>query len=128
VTPAAGIVSASDRHRVTVSQNEPMDESFARIRVARQEARWRDHARHYKVVIDREVVGRLANGETAECPVGPGKHSIQIKIDLSGSRIISVWTVAGDERTFSCQPKGRAASSFWRTFSRHGWVELHEEK
>src|SRR5271170_1947937 len=45
-----------------------------------------DRIRKYKVVVDGIVVGRIANGETQEFPVTPGRHQLRMKIDWCGSK------------------------------------------
>ena len=53
-------------------------------------------ARNYKIFIDGELVGNVANGATAEFPVTAGKRAITVKIDWCSSPTISV-EIGADE-------------------------------
>jgi hypothetical protein len=65
------------------------------LRVRRELSPWQDRARKYKVLVDDEHVGSVANGDTFEVAVAPGPHTLRLKIDWKGSRELHF--VAGDD-------------------------------
>lgn len=46
---------------------------------------WQNRIRKYKVYIDKEHVGTLANGETKDFFVSEGAHTVQVKMSWYGS-------------------------------------------
>jgi hypothetical protein len=84
--------------------------SAGSIVVTRDTAPWRDRARGYKLLIDGSVVSRLAQGETFTCPVEPGTHSVQMKIDWASSPRIDC-LVEADKSVHLIAPGGSAFSA-----------------
>ena len=56
-----------------------------RLIIERERLAWMDTLRSYRVLVDGEMVGRLRNGETREYPLRPGRHTVQVRIDWTGS-------------------------------------------
>lgn len=47
-----------------------------------------DLLRAYKIVLDGERIGEIRNRETKEFSIGPGKHTLSLKIDWCGSETV----------------------------------------
>jgi hypothetical protein len=95
------------------------------IHITRSHERWRDQWRVYKVIIDGRVVGGVANGESKDFALRPGKHQVRIGLDWTGSENVAVEVGAGGFKTLCCEPKGSPGTSGFRIFSRRAWVDLH---
>jgi hypothetical protein len=54
--------------------------------IIRRSSEWMNRARSFKVLIDGNETGRIANGGTEEYRVEPGKHKVYCKIDWCSSR------------------------------------------
>jgi hypothetical protein len=74
------------------------------VRVVRTSARWRDRARNYRVVIDGAKVGSVADSDVAEFDVEPGRHTIRLRIDWTGSRELPFSIGEAGTVAFSCRP------------------------
>ena len=57
---------------------------MATIKIKRT-SEWVGMARNYKVFIDGQFVGKIANGATKEFPIPPGQHTVVVKIDWCSS-------------------------------------------
>jgi hypothetical protein len=67
-----------------------VEEPTATIEVHRSEDDARDRGRVYWIKIDGKRAGKLRRGETAKYPVPPGPHTVQARIDWTGSPVLSV--------------------------------------
>ena len=61
-----------------------------------------NYIRNYKVIIDSEVVGVIASGETKHFEMSPGTHTIQVKIDWCRSRPCRFESSAGENVELNC--------------------------
>lgn len=59
---------------------------------------WTNRIRTYKIYIDNEKIGDIANGETKDFMVAPGKHTITAKIDWCGSPEVTIDTGSDEIR------------------------------
>lgn len=55
------------------------------LKVTRDEG-WSDRIRKYRILIDGEEAGRIAQGEELEIPVSPGTHTLVAKVDWCSCR------------------------------------------
>jgi len=83
------------------------------IRLHREQGFYRDRRRAYRVRIDGNVVGKVAEGETKDFFVPPGEHRVRFTIDgLWSSREVT-FQVGADELTeFICYPSASVTTSF----------------
>jgi hypothetical protein len=95
----------------------------SRIIVRRGFGGYRDHRRSYKVLVDGVTVGKLRPDEYLEYAVSPGSHSVQIRIDWSGSKKLFVNVEPEQTVLFGCWGKS-AHTSLLDVFSRTRWVKL----
>jgi hypothetical protein len=51
-----------------------------------------DKLRAYKVVLDDVEIGNIRDGESKEFPTSPGRHTLQLKIDLCSSKKVEFQT------------------------------------
>jgi hypothetical protein len=73
--------------------------------VVTRERRWiRDAFRAYEVMIGRDKVIRLRNGETTEVSLPEGTYPVQAAIDWCTSPIIPVEITAGETIKVTCAP------------------------
>jgi hypothetical protein len=71
----------------------------------RQDGYYRDRLRNYRVRIDGNPVGEIAQGETKDFFVPPGKHRVRLTIDrLWGSREVALQVGEGEVAEFTCSP------------------------
>jgi hypothetical protein len=56
-----------------------------------------DRVRNYRIIINGEVIGTIANGAELRHPIDPGPHTLQAKIDWCGSPEVRI--DAGDTDT-----------------------------
>jgi hypothetical protein len=63
--------------------------------------------RSYQVVLDGKTVGKVANNDEIEIPLGAGQHDLRLKIDWCGSNTLSFSIAENETKTFegkSCNP------------------------
>jgi len=78
------------------------------IALTRDRGGWRDMARSYQVLIDRDKVGQVQRGQRLEFPVAPGRHEIFLKIDWCTSPVVEVDAQPGEVIELSCRAGGPA--------------------
>lgn len=89
----------------------------AEVRIVRASTARRDTRRNYTVQIDGAEVGVVGDGETAVFPVGPGQHSLKLRIDWAGSEKLHFSVDPGQSITFRCRPgSGPAIVQVLRSF------------
>jgi len=93
---------------------------LATITVARRRGGYRDRLRSYRIGIDERVRGRLRAGQEISVIVEPGKHTIVMRIDWSGSQKKSVTVGAGETLILRCRP-GRAIRA-WEALTDDSWI------
>jgi hypothetical protein len=75
------------------------------IRVTRPATRWRDLLRRYRILIDGREVGRLRRDATQQYPVLPGSHTVQARIDWTGSPELPVTVEEGQVLDLVVRPR-----------------------
>jgi hypothetical protein len=60
------------------------------LTVTRPAQLWGDRARKYRIYIDGDLIGKIAQESSIRTEVSPGPHRIQAKVDWSGSPEIVV--------------------------------------
>ena len=56
----------------------------------KRDSGWTDKRRNYKVVLDDTVIANIADGQSVELDVPPGKHRLMMKIDWCTSNTIEL--------------------------------------
>jgi len=92
------------------------------VLVRRESWPWRDRFRSYRVVLDGEVVGRVRSGAEAAFPVEPGPHSLDVRIDWTGSGIKFFNVLPGQNVAFTCCAMG--SYSIRTAFETSGSISL----
>ncbi len=98
------------------------------IRIHRTHVSWRDRLRPYKVIIDGERSGTVADDHTEDFVVTPGEHIVQLKLDWTGSRAVHVDVQSGETAvlTATAQKSTKSAvGDLLHSFAhREDWIEL----
>ncbi|BDX06902.1 hypothetical protein [Planctobacterium marinum] len=71
---------------------------MAKIQIVRDSG-FADRSRDYEVICDGELLGKIANGDTGEFEVSPGKHEIYLSIDWCRSNSVSIDVAEGHPNT-----------------------------
>jgi hypothetical protein len=96
--------------------------SGAVVRIRREASPWKDRLRKYKVLIDGAVVARLRNGEESEFSVPAGRHSIEVRIDWTGSDVVDFTADNGEIVEFLCG--ATSVLAVHKAFQSSGYVGL----
>jgi hypothetical protein len=96
----------------------------ATLRVERAAAPWRDRLRPYRIVVDGETVGSVADGTTEEVSVAPGRHTLRLRIDWASSPEVEFVVADGEQVTLRCRPNGGARSAWRGVFSPHRYIAV----
>jgi hypothetical protein len=74
------------------------------IVIRRPAALWQDRARNYRIIIDGNDAGTIANKGETRIALPPGRHTVRLKIDWCGSPEIVVDVGPGTEHVLECGP------------------------
>lgn len=96
------------------------------IRLCRGQGFYRDHFRAYRVRIDGNLTGKIAEGETKDFFVPPGEHRVRLTIDgLFTSREVTLQVREGELAEFICRPGGPALQSLFALLIPHRYIRLN---
>jgi hypothetical protein len=70
--------------------------------VVRRGSSYVDSLRAYKVVVDRVVVAMVRDGQSVAVPITPGRHSLRLRIDWTGSKEFEFDARPGEKIAFEC--------------------------
>jgi hypothetical protein len=79
--------------------------SKALIILSRVSGPRRDRRSQYKVRIDGQTVGRIAADEVKRFEVGPGPHTVELRVAWAGSPAISVDVASGETIRLTCSAR-----------------------
>ena len=101
------------------------------IRIHRTHVPMRDRLRPYKVMIDGERSGTVADDHSEDFAVAPGEHIVQLRLDWTGSRTVQV-NVGSEETiiltaTAHKSTKSSLGDFFHSLTHREDWIELVSE-
>lgn len=96
------------------------------IRLRRQQGFYRDHFGRYRVRIDGNPIGRIAEGQTKDFLVPPGEHRVRLTIDrFWTSREVILQLHDGQVAEFTCSPSASTTASAVLMWVRpHRWIRL----
>jgi hypothetical protein len=92
------------------------------IEISRDRKMWRDRLRAYRVLIDRDEVGRLRSGETGRYQVVAGRHQVELRIDWASSPMVKVDVGDNEVASLRCRPSGGLA--LLSLFRPHEYIRL----
>jgi hypothetical protein len=96
------------------------------IRLYRRNGFYRDQLGRYRVRIDGNPVGKIAEGETRDFFVPPGEHRIRLTMDrFWTSREVVLQIRVGELAEFACRPSASTIVSLVLIWVRpHRWIRL----
>lgn len=75
------------------------------IRLQRRRGHYRDFLRVYRVLVDGNLAGKIAQDETRDFPVAAGEHRVRLTVDESySSREVVLQVGAGELAELTCRP------------------------
>ncbi len=80
--------------------------------------------RRYGLYVDFMKVAEIKDGEILQLPVAAGKHTIEAKIDWTGSRIIEFELKDGETATFFVKGQNPFLALFYALFDPRNYLEL----
>jgi uncharacterized membrane protein YgcG len=81
-------------------------------------------------LVDGVVVGTIRDGQTVDFSIPAGRHEVRLKLDWTGSRVLSVEVGVGEVAHVACGPAGSALMGSFGVFACLGkngrpWIDLH---
>jgi hypothetical protein len=70
--------------------------------IIRRGSTYVDRLRAYKVVVDRVAVATVRDGQSVAVPITPGRHSLRMRIDWTGSGEVEFDARPGEKVAFEC--------------------------
>jgi hypothetical protein len=102
-----------------------MPDPTAHIKITREEGYWADRLRAYRIVLDRDVVASIHEGEEQELRVVPGLHRLHLSIDFCRSPMIEFVVQPNDRLALWCRPNARLLTwPFFLTFGRTHYIAI----
>ena len=74
--------------------------------VSRPRGAWLDRRRAYRIVVDGKVKGKVKDGQELALVLEPGRHTIEARIDWSGSEPASLHVGPGATVRMSVESRG----------------------
>lgn len=93
-----------------------------RLVVQRPQEKYRDSLRAYHLEVDGAHVGEVRPGESVNCDLSPGSHSVRACIDWTGSPTIEVDVPPGGSICLRVEATG--ASGLAALFKRESYLRL----
>jgi hypothetical protein len=103
-------------------------ESHATLQIRRDDRKSRDRFRAYRVLLDGQQVAKLRIGESKQLRIAPGRHSLRLAIDWSGSHEIEILLKPDERAAFVCGPAGNALTGWWQVFTRYRYLRLAPDR
>lgn len=101
-------------------------EGWSIIRLHRQQGFYRTRFGQYRVRIDGNPVGKIAEGETKDFSVPAGQHRVRLTIDrLWSSREVTLQVRDGELAEFICRPGGPALYILFALLVPHRYIRLN---
>lgn len=101
-------------------------EGWSIIRLHRQQGFYRTRFGQYRVRIDGNPVGKIAEGETKDFSVPAGQHRVRLTIDrLWSSREVTLQVCDGELAEFICRPGGPALYILFALLVPHRYIRLN---
>ncbi|HEX3898998.1 MAG TPA: hypothetical protein VHW74_07480 [Mycobacteriales bacterium] len=75
------------------------------IRIQREANAYADRRRKYRILVDGEELGAIGRGDTIDIPLDPGRHSVWMRIDWTGSEMATFVLEADETIEFVCRPR-----------------------
>jgi hypothetical protein len=112
---------------VTIVEENVPEPIAGVLRISRERSRWQDRARSYQIIVDGQIVSEIANGAACELKIPPGTHTVQVKIDWTGSPTETFTLTPGQVVEFTCRAAVRPYQLWALVRSmrdRSGWIRL----
>jgi len=94
--------------------------------IHRADARWRDSARRYRVLIDGVQRALLGDDDTVQLSVTPGEHRLRLTVDWRGSREMLLNLKHDEIVRLECRPQARLWSVLlYVTVWRNDYISLN---
>jgi hypothetical protein len=71
-----------------------------------------DRLRAYEVLIDRQRLGELRNGESKQFTISPGQHELMVKVDWCSSKPVNFTAVEGEDMAFYAKSNVRDKTGY----------------
>lgn len=98
---------------------------MALVEVRRVSGGYTEHLHPFEVVIDDEVVGQLASGDSLVHEVTAGPHELYVKIYWCSSEKVDVDLEEEQQVVFSCDTRANLLTDgYWATFGRRRYLRL----
>jgi hypothetical protein len=82
--------------------------------------------RSYPIVLDGQVVGKVANDSEIELPVRAGDHELHIKVDWCRSNIVRFSTRDNETVAFECTAQHPLLSLYYVVFKPRSYLKLKQ--
>ena len=105
-------------HNASVSSASPQ------LVITRPSGKYRDRIRRYRIEVDGSRAGTIGPGEELVIPIATGAHTVQARIDWTGSPRVSVEVTDEHSPRLVVRPAGSAAMGLLQIFGRTRYLEL----
>lgn len=85
--------------------------AMSNIKISRDSG-WVDRFRIYQVLLNENVIGEIADGETKTYSVDAGSHELQLKIDWTTSNAVKIDLEPDAEISLHCGSNVRGMKAF----------------
>ncbi len=68
----------------------------------KRDSRYAGRLRRYKVILDGQLIGDIADGQSKSFDISPGSHTLHLKVDLARSNKVRFEAAANKTIHFRC--------------------------
>lgn len=96
--------------------------------ILKRDSGYADRLRSYRVTLDKQVIGDIADGQEAAFDIEPGPHTLRLKVDWARSNDFEFRIDPGQVIYFTCASRARGAkvalAIFWITIFSQRYIKL----
>jgi hypothetical protein len=100
--------------------------SVSLLRFSRPSWRYRDAIRSYRLEIDGVERGFIKAGGEFSLQVPSGTHTVQARLDWSGSRSLTINAEPDQTVHIRVEPNGCVLRAFYQVFTRQSWIRISQ--
>lgn len=109
----------------------PAEVQAGGLSLFREPLAWTDRFRPYRVEIDGQAVGKLKQGNSFDLQLAPGLHTVQLKVDWTGSPVYSFVVDPGRTTHLACRGDVKPTHALFKMAESFGdgtnWIKLYQQ-
>ena len=98
--------------------------------ILKRDSGYADRLRSFRVTLENEVIGSIANGQEATFDIEPGPHTLRLKVDWAKSNTVKFEIHPEQTMYFTCASRARGIkvllTIFYTTIFSQRYIKLEQ--